>query len=177
MIKVDNKVLIKDDFVILCDSKGVIVSFGDRLEIKMDNSSLITLEKSKISRMFGCLTVSINENFSIERGSGGVITGVLSPTRFLCKFDCSYGPCIIELSKDEILLWSPMDKILKLFDRVRLIEDIPEENLKKGIEGYVVLVYFEPTHAYEVEFFLEEVEFPCYALLPDQIEFVAENLN
>jgi len=46
------------------------------------------------------------------------------------------------------------------------------------MEGVIILVFFTPYLAYEVEFFSgehkDEAGFETYTLLPDQIEFVAE---
>lgn len=38
------------------------------------------------------------------------------------------------------------------YETVTLLKDYPDENLKKGTIGVIVMVYEEPNEAYEVEF-------------------------
>jgi len=40
----------------------------------------------------------------------------------------------------------------KLFDVIELLQDIPEEDLKKGDIGAIIVIYDKPREAYEVEF-------------------------
>ncbi|MCP4346919.1 MAG: DUF4926 domain-containing protein [Desulfobacterales bacterium] len=63
---------------------------------------------------------------------------------------------------------------MKLHDVIKVKNDIPEENLKKGMTGVIVTVFHEPCLAYEVEFCDENGETLIEtALLPEQIESVS----
>ena len=59
---------------------------------------------------------------------------------------------------------------MKLHDVVKVKEDIPEENLEKGMSGVIVTVLRDPCLAYEVEFCDENGRTVTEtALLPEQI--------
>jgi len=59
---------------------------------------------------------------------------------------------------------------MKLHDVVKVKEDIPEENLKKGMTGVIVAVLRDPCLAYEAEFCDENGRTVTEtALLPEQI--------
>lgn len=60
-------------------------------------------------------------------------------------------------------------------DRVRLIKDIPELSLNRGVTGVVRSTWFAPWTAYEVEFQLEGNPFQTRALLmAEQVEVADE---
>jgi hypothetical protein len=62
---------------------------------------------------------------------------------------------------------------LGLFDVVKLEVDLPEEGLKKGDTGTVVLDFESPRNAYEVEFCDSEGRtLVTLALVPSQISLV-----
>lgn len=59
------------------------------------------------------------------------------------------------------------------FDTVVLLKDYPDEGLRKGDIGAVVMVHIEPNEAYEVEFVDEEgITKALIALLPNEIDKV-----
>ncbi len=63
---------------------------------------------------------------------------------------------------------------MKLHDVIKVKNDIPEENLKKGMTGVIVTIFHEPCLAYEVEFCNDRGETILEtALLPEQIESVS----
>lgn len=65
---------------------------------------------------------------------------------------------------------------MKLFDRVRLLRDIPLRNLKRGMTGTIVEVFDKPNRAYEVEFSDNNgVTVAQLALQPSEIELVRPN--
>ena len=56
------------------------------------------------------------------------------------------------------------------YDTVVLLRDYPNEGLKKGDVGAIVMIYKEPNEAYEVEFINEEgITKALITLLPDEI--------
>ena len=62
---------------------------------------------------------------------------------------------------------------MKLFDVVRLIVDLPDENLFAGMIGTVIHIFNHPNLAYEIEFCDEDgVTVSQVALTPEQIEVV-----
>jgi hypothetical protein len=64
----------------------------------------------------------------------------------------------------------------KEFDGVVLLQDMPEEGLKKGMIGTVVLCFDTPEIAYEVEFCDENGEAIAeLALRPEQIAPAIQN--
>lgn len=59
----------------------------------------------------------------------------------------------------------------KLFDVVKLKEDIPQYNLKKGERGAIIHVFTKPDVAYEVEFVNDDGKQKAELVLePSQIE-------
>jgi hypothetical protein len=60
-----------------------------------------------------------------------------------------------------------------LFDVVRLTVDLPEEGLRAGSLGAIVLEFDQPTEAYEVEFTDDQGHtVATRALTPEQFEVV-----
>jgi hypothetical protein len=60
---------------------------------------------------------------------------------------------------------------MKLFDVVRLTENLPEKGLQKGMVGTVVALFDTPEAAYEVEFANDQGETLCeVALTASQLE-------
>ena len=60
---------------------------------------------------------------------------------------------------------------MKLFDVVKLIQDLPDEGLKKDQQGTIVEILKEPSLAYEVEFCDKNGRTICLTtLMPEQIE-------
>jgi hypothetical protein len=60
---------------------------------------------------------------------------------------------------------------MKLFDVVRLKEDLPQQGITKGMVGTIVALFETPEVAYEVEFANEQGETLCEtALRPSQVE-------
>lgn len=136
---------------------------------------------------------TLKRNFSLESGCKGKIICKLKGSRYLCEFDRPF--CNIELEENEIVPWAPESKSFSLLNRVKLAEDVSEQDLrnrrtfaedvivhdlKKGTEGVIIMVYFNPSHAYEVEFYLGEEASPpfvSYAFEPEQLEFVSEDCN
>ena len=60
---------------------------------------------------------------------------------------------------------------MKLFDVVKLTQDLPQEGLKKGQQGTILEIFHEPHLAYEIEFCDEDGQtLALLALQPDQIE-------
>ena len=56
------------------------------------------------------------------------------------------------------------------YETIVLLKDLPEEGLKKGDLGAIIMVYSAPHEAYEVEFVdLDGVTKAQLALLPDEI--------
>jgi hypothetical protein len=59
----------------------------------------------------------------------------------------------------------------ELHDVVRVLEDLPDLNLRTGDVGTVVTVFTEPEAAFEVEFVDDEGRtVATHALLPEQVE-------
>lgn len=57
------------------------------------------------------------------------------------------------------------------FDVVTLAVDLPDENLRRGMQGVVIYVYHQPGEAYEVEFCDDEGKtLALLALTPEQLE-------
>ncbi|WP_291837812.1 DUF4926 domain-containing protein [Brevundimonas sp.] len=54
------------------------------------------------------------------------------------------------------------------FDAVRLLIDVPELGLKRGMVGTVLMIHTGPSLAYEVEFM--EAEGDTFAVQPNDIE-------
>ena len=119
-----------------------------------------------------------------SRGDGGIITEIITKPQlaYRVKFrqddpNISY---MLALLPEELMEWNPQKKQFKLFDGVVLLEDIPEDDLAKGMVGAIVEVYFKPTLGYETDFVSEEngESIATLALRPDQIElFKAEPLR
>ncbi len=64
------------------------------------------------------------------------------------------------------------------FDVVVLLKDCPDERLKKGDIGVVVMVHTEPNEAYEVEFAADDgMTKALVTLLPDEIYPLQEGLR
>lgn len=62
---------------------------------------------------------------------------------------------------------------MKLFDVVRLVVDLPDENLFAGMIGTVIHIFTQPTTAYEIEFCDEDgVTVAQIALTPEQFELI-----
>ncbi|HIH74327.1 MAG TPA: DUF4926 domain-containing protein [Methanosarcina sp.] len=59
-------------------------------------------------------------------------------------------------------------------DIVRAKEDIPEECIKKGDVGTVVVAFSDPNETYEVKFVDKNNRSRQMVLLPDEIEKVEE---
>jgi hypothetical protein len=59
-------------------------------------------------------------------------------------------------------------------DVVRTKKDIPEECIKKGDIGSIVVAFSEPNETYEVEFVDKDNNSKQLVLLPDEIEKVEE---
>lgn len=57
------------------------------------------------------------------------------------------------------------------FDAVRLLIDVPELGLERGMVGTVLMIHTDPSLAYEVEFL--EAEGNTFAVQPTDIESVA----
>lgn len=58
---------------------------------------------------------------------------------------------------------------IEINDRVRLVVDLPDYDLRKGRVGVVVAEFLRPMHAYEIEFSDEDGEtIAQVALLPKQ---------
>ncbi|MHC1755283.1 MAG: DUF4926 domain-containing protein [Methanosarcina sp.] len=57
-------------------------------------------------------------------------------------------------------------------DVVRAKKDIPEECIKKGDTGSIVVAFSEPNETYEVEFVDKNNNSKQLVLLPDEIEKV-----
>jgi len=188
-MKIGNKIIIKKD-VLIQKPKGTIISSipgtdsKDYLvKIEYSQTLILAVKESEFSRNIKKKSsVLIKNSFCIERGALGSIVDILPrsryfrPYQYLCEFT---GPfCNIKLSEKEITSWDPQGKNFALLNRVRLVEDLPEHNLKKGMEGVIMVVLFKPRLAYDVEFCLTpDAKLPyydTYVLFPEQIEFVSE---
>jgi|GEM_PF-491913 len=67
---------------------------------------------------------------------------------------------------------------MKLHDVIKIKEDIPEENLKKGMTGVIVAILREPCLAYEVEFCDKNGQTVTEtALLPKQVGLVRQMIG
>ena len=65
---------------------------------------------------------------------------------------------------------------MKQYDVISVKNDIPKNNLKKGMKGTIVLVFDDPQLAYEVEFSDESGEtIDTVVLYPDQVELIWES--
>lgn len=177
MMKVGDKIIIKNDFKISRRAKGQLISCSlktnhKKYMVKIDSTRHISIYLNESD----CLIipeqnyVSLEKDFFIERGSQATILEVLPSSNYLCKFERTLD-CYIEFSEDEILLWSPDNKIFKLLENIEIAEDIPEYHLKKGMKGVIILVYFKPSFAYEIELNDSNI-FQTYTLLPHQIKLV-----
>ncbi|SNY34508.1 DUF4926 domain-containing protein [Paractinoplanes atraurantiacus] len=63
---------------------------------------------------------------------------------------------------------------MELYDTVRLLVDLPEEQLKAGAVGAVVHVFDRPRLAYEVEFTDGDGRTVAQvALTPDQVQLIS----
>lgn len=113
-----------------------------------------------------------------EQGCLGTIVQVLSNSRYLCEFDHSFYNIVLE--EKDFVLFDPPNKFFSLLNTVKLSEDVPERGLKKGTKGVIILVYFVPYLAYEVEFHVGEDNDPpyvSYVFEGKQLEFVSEDCN
>jgi hypothetical protein len=62
---------------------------------------------------------------------------------------------------------------MEMYDMVRLVRDMPELGLRKGMTGAILLTFRDPHEAYEVEFVDEGGRTIALATLtPDLIEVV-----
>lgn len=175
MLKVGDTIIIKEDFDLPIHSKGEIISStGANFTIKMDHppNCLITLRQSEFTRVPGTENIVTKKGDGIEGGIEGKILEILPFSHYLCKFDRPDGPWILDFAEDDIIAWDPKNKVFKLFEHVRVAEDIPEHNLKKGMEGFIVLVFSRPSLAYDVEFPPKGDALETYVLLPHQLELV-----
>ncbi|HII80281.1 MAG TPA: DUF4926 domain-containing protein [Methanosarcina sp.] len=59
-------------------------------------------------------------------------------------------------------------------DIVRTKKDIPEEGVKKGDIGAIIIAFSKPNEAYEVEFVDKDNNSKQLVFLPDEIERVEE---
>lgn len=59
-------------------------------------------------------------------------------------------------------------------DIVRAKQDIPEEGIKKGDRGTIVVAFSSPNETYEVEFVDKDNNSKQLVLLPDEMEKVEE---
>jgi hypothetical protein len=67
---------------------------------------------------------------------------------------------------------------LRIDQRVRLINDIPELELRSGCEGVLCSTWFSPQEAYEVEFEIPGLFFKTRALLlAEQIQPAEANAD
>lgn len=67
---------------------------------------------------------------------------------------------------------------MKMHDIVRVKEDIPEENLEKGMIGVIVAILRDPCFAYEVEFCDENGRtLTETALLPEHVVSARQMMN
>ena len=179
-MKIGDKILIKESFG-LEEAKGAILaslppvnSKKFLVEVFFTKPLVLVVEESEFARSDNRREVLISKYFCQEKGSYGTIIQMLPRSRYLCEFD---GPfCNIVLKEKEIMKWDPEKGVFALLDIVRLTEDFPEYNLKKGMEGTIVLVFFKPSLAYDVEFHLGEEkanpEWDSFTFLPNQLEFI-----
>lgn len=133
----------------------------------------LTVEESKFTRITKTGKVLLTESYCKEEGVGGRIVDVLRFGRYLCEFDASF--CNMVLKAREITKWEPEKGVFALLDVVRLKEDFPQYNLKKGAEGTIILVFFKPSLAYDIEFYLGEKanpEWDSFTFSPHHLEFV-----
>ncbi len=178
-MKNGDKILIKDSFV-LNEAKGTILaslppvnSKKLLVEVSYKKPLILELDESEVTRSDKNKHVRISKYYCQEEGSAGTIVQVLRRGKYLCEFD---GPfCNMILKEKEIMKWEPEKGVFALLDVVRLTEDFPEYNLKKGAEGTIVLVFFKPSLAYDVEFhFGEDADPPwdSFTFSPHHLEFV-----
>jgi hypothetical protein len=180
VMDVGDKIIIKKSLSLL-NMKGKIVSSIPGTNpttyiVKIDYHTplILAFQESEFSRRSGQEFVVLTKgDFCLEEGSDGKIVHILPRKRYLCEF---HGPfCNIELGEDEIMPWNPETGVFAVLNTVRVVKDLPEHHLKKGMEGVIVVVFFTPHLAYDVEFYLGETvepNFEVYTLLPHQIELV-----
>lgn len=123
-------------------------------------------------------TIFLGEDFYKEEGSKGTIVHILPNSRYLCEFDHPF--CNLVLEEKDFVLFDPPNKFFSLLNTVKLSEDVPEHGLKKGTKGVIIMVYFVPYLAYEVEFYVGEDNDPpyvSYVFEGKQLEFVSEDCN
>ncbi len=178
-MNVGDKILITYN-ISLRNLKGFIVSSLPPVnsktylvKISFKKPLFVTVKESEFIRV-GKKEVRLSApSFFHETGCDGTIVGVLPRSHYLCEFDEPF--CNIILKEKEIMKWEPEKGVFALLDVVRLTEDFPEYNLKKGAEGTIVLVFFKPSLAYDVEFhFGEDADPPWdnFTFSPHHLEFV-----
>lgn len=179
-MKTGDKILFKESFS-LRNLKGTIISSlppvnskSFLIKIFWEKCLLLETKESECNRIDGEEEiVSLSGSFFMEAGICGTIISKLPSKQYLCEFDHPF--CNIVVEEDEIVKWDPKSGFFSLLDIVRLTEDVSEHNLKKGMEGTIILVFFKPSLAYEIEFHFGEKENPewdSFTFLPHQLEFV-----